>query len=61
MEKNQIDTTKLRKLIENFKFHTRPSDGVDSNPCTVGDINKVINNVADVLNGFVKELEKFDK
>lgn len=61
MEKNQIDTAKLRKLISNFEFYTPPSDGVQSNPCTIGDIKKVIKNVAKVLNGFVDELEEFDK
>lgn len=61
MEKKQIDTAKLRKLIKNFKFYSTPSDGIQSNPCTIGDINKVINNVAKVLNGFVDELEESDE
>lgn len=61
MEKNRIDTARLRKLIDNFKFHSHPSDGVQSNPCTIADINKVIDNLAKVLNGFVDELDKYDE
>ena len=60
MEKKQIDTAKLRKLIKNFKFYSPPG-GLQSNPCTVGDINKVIDNIAKVLNGFVDELEESDE
>ncbi len=58
MEKKQINTAKLRKLIQNFKFYSHPSDGMQSHPCTIGDINKVIDNVAKVLNGFVDELDE---
>ena len=58
MEKSQIDTAKLRKLIKDFKFYSAPSDGVQSNPCTIRDIHNVIDNVAKVLNGFVDELEQ---
>lgn len=61
MEKKQIDTAKLRKLITDFKFYSRPSDGVQSNPCTIKDINNVIDNVSRVLNEFVDELEESDE
>lgn len=61
MEKKQIDTARLRKLIKNFKFYSGPNDTVQSNPCTVSDIRKVIDNVAKVLNGFVDELEESDE
>lgn len=61
MEKEQINIAKLRKLIRDFKFYSTPSDGVQSNPCTIKDINNVINNVAKVLNGFVDELEESDE
>ena len=61
MEKKQINTAKLRKLIRNFKFYSAPNDGLQSNPCTIRDINKVIDNVAKVLNGFVDELEESDE
>lgn len=52
------DTQKLRKLVSNFTFYSHPSDGVGSNPCTVNDINNVINNLGKVLNAFIDELEK---
>ena len=58
MEYKQIDTEKLRKLIKNFKFYSTPSDGMQSHPCTIKDINAVIDNVAKVLNAFVDELEE---
>lgn len=61
MAKNQIDTAKLRKLIRDFKFYSAPSSAMQSNPCTVGDIQKVIDNIAKLLNGFVDELEAADE
>lgn len=57
MSKSNVDTQKLRRLIKDFKFHTRPSNGMSTAPCTVQDINKVIDNVAKVLTAFVDELE----
>lgn len=60
MDKSKIDTAKLRKLIQNFKFHSTPSDAVLSHPCTVQDIRNVIDNVTKVLNAFVDELESSD-
>lgn len=61
MEKKQIDTAKLRKLVKDFKFYSSPNAGVQSDSCTISDINKVINNVAKMLNGFIDELEAFDE
>jgi hypothetical protein len=52
------DTQKLRKAIEHFKFSSRPSNGDKSSPCTVGDIEKVVNNISKVLQKFVEELEE---
>jgi hypothetical protein len=52
------DTEKLRKAIEHFKFSSRPSNGDKSSPCTVGDIEKVVNNISKVLQKFVEELEE---
>jgi len=61
MEKKQINTAKLRKLIRDFKYSSAPSNGLQSNPCTIGDINNLIDNIAKVLNGFVNELEESDE
>lgn len=61
MEKKQINTAKLRKLIRDFKFSSAPNAGLQSSPCTIGDINNLINNLAKVLNGFVDELEESDE
>lgn len=61
MEKKQINTAKLRKLIKDFKFNSKPSDAIQSNPCTIRDINEVIDNVSKLLNKFVDELEEFDE
>lgn len=53
-----VDTQKLRDLVYQFSFHSKPSSGNYSDPCTVQDINNVINKLTDVLNGFIDELEK---
>lgn len=53
-----VDTQKLRDLVYQFSFHSKPSSGNYSDPCTVQDINKVIKNLTDVLNGFIDELEE---
>jgi len=52
------DTQKLRKAIEDFKFHSRPSNSDRSSPCTVGDVEKVIVNISKVLQKFIEELEE---
>lgn len=53
-----MDTEKLRNLVRNFQFYSKPSNGDSSAPCTVGDINKMISNLAKTLNGFIDELEQ---
>lgn len=52
-----INTDLLRKAIHNFKFHSTPSNGDHSAPCSVRDIHKVVNNMAQLMNTFVDELE----
>lgn len=52
------DTAKLRELVYHFSFYSNPSDGNPSSPCTVGDLNKVIKNVSDLLYAFIDELEE---
>lgn len=53
-----MDTARLRKLVRDFAFYSKPSNGDSSAPCTVGDINKVIANTAKVLNAIIVELEE---
>ena len=53
-----IDTEKLRKAIEHFKFCSRPSSANNSTPATVGDINRLVKNTADLMSVFLAELEK---
>lgn len=52
-----IDTNTLKKAIRNFQFYSTPSNGNHSEPCTIGDIYKVINNVTKLMNTFVDEIE----
>ena len=52
------DTQKLRKAIEDFKFYSRPSNSDRNSPCTVGDVEKVIDNISKVLQKFIEELEE---
>lgn len=48
----------LREQIEKFAFYSKPSNANSSAPCTVGDINKVIKNLTELLNSFADELEE---
>lgn len=52
------DIKKLRKAIQDFEFYSSLTSASGNFPATVSDINKVIQNVADVLKVFVSELEK---
>ncbi len=60
MDGSKIDTAKLRKLIQDFKFYTHPSASNYSSPCTVQDVRQVIDNVSKLLDAFVDELENSD-
>lgn len=53
-----VDTERLLKAIRNFEFKATPSSADDSKPCTVGDLNKVVSNLAKTLKIIVSELEK---
>lgn len=53
-----VDTNKLRRMVKNFEFYSTPSDGCHSNPATVGDIHKVVDNTAKVLYEFIREIER---
>lgn len=52
-----INTNALRKAIQNFQFYSTPSNGSHNEPCTVGDIHKLIDNTAKLFNAFVDEIE----
>lgn len=51
------DTQGLYRLIEEFAFHSKPSNASGSTPCTVQDINRVIDNLKKVLIAIVDEME----
>ena len=53
-----VNTDKLRKLVDNYVFHSKPSNGNQSDPCTIRDLNNVVRNTASVLMHFIEELEK---
>jgi hypothetical protein len=55
---SSVNTNNLRKAIRDFQFYSTPSKANHSEPCTVGDIHKVINNMAKLMNTFVNEIEK---
>ncbi len=52
-----VDTEDLRKAVRNFQFRASPSSGTGSSPCTVDDMNRLIDQIAKVLNTFIHELE----
>ncbi len=52
-----VDTQKLRKAVENFKFYSPPSSGCSSNPATVGDVRNVIDKTAKLFEELIIEIE----
>lgn len=55
-----LDTQKLRDAVKHFKFHSTPSSGTGSHPCTVDDLRKVIKKFAELMNTFIDEIENQD-
>lgn len=55
---SSINTEKLRKAIQHYKFTTKPSNSNPNAACSVDDIEKVVKNTALLLEKFVEELEK---
>lgn len=53
-----VDTENLRNLVEQFRFSSNPSNADSSAPCTVGDVRRVVKNIADVLDALINELEE---
>lgn len=53
-----IDTKAMRQAIKNYKFYASPASGNHSDPATVGDINKLIQQTAKLMEAFVDALEK---
>jgi len=48
----------MLNAIRKFEFNSSPSSADESKPCTVGDLNKVVANLAKTLKIIVSELEK---
>lgn len=53
-----VDTEKLRQLVYKFKFQCHSIHGDQSIPCTVKEMNDLVDNIAKLLNSFIDELEK---
>lgn len=53
-----VDTEKLRRMVKDFAFHSRPTSATGSTPCTVQDLNRVIDNLQKVLYAMVAEIEE---
>lgn len=55
-----VDTQKLLKAIDTFKFNSKPSSGNSADLVTIKDVNNLIRETAIVLTKFVTELEQED-
>lgn len=53
-----VDTEKLRRMVKDFAFYSRPTSATGSTPCTVQDLNRVIDNLQKVLYAMVAEMEE---
>jgi len=52
-----VDTDKLRRAVSHFVFAATPSNRNLDRPCTASELEKAINEVARLMNLFIKELE----
>ncbi len=52
-----VDTEKLRQAVNQFQSSSAPTSASKETPATVGDIKKLIEKTATVLNQFIDELE----
>ena len=52
------DTKKMLDAIRKFEFYSHPANANSSAPCTVGDLENIISNLAKTLRVIVSELEK---
>ena len=55
-----VNTERLRQAVSDFAFDASPTSASASTPATVGDVNKLIEKTAIVLNQFIEELENDD-
>lgn len=53
-----MDADKLRQMVRDFSLYSQPSSGIGSTPCTVDDINQVIENATKVFNAIIDELDE---
>lgn len=52
-----VDIDNLKNAVRQFQFSSMPSSATFDTPVTVGDINKLIQNTANLFNTFIDELE----
>lgn len=53
-----IDTDSMLRGVQNFSEASRPLNATNDAPCTVEDIQRVINNASAALSLFVEEIRK---
>ena len=53
-----VDVNTLKRAVQQYKFHSRPSSANQSTVATVGDINRLIDQTAKLMDQFVAELER---
>ena len=52
-----MDVENLRRAINDFMYQSKPASSMGSDPATVNDVRRLINNLGELLNQFVDELE----
>jgi len=52
-----MDTTKFHEALEVFKYQASPHNTNSSAPCTVGDINNLIDKTIELMSVFMDSLE----
>ena len=52
-----LSTTNLRAKVQNFIYESIPQHKLDSEPCSVGDLKTMVNNLANLLDEILEELD----
>ena len=53
-----FDAEMLKNMVMQYEISSKPMSATPSAPATVDDLNKVVNNTAQLFYAFIEQLEK---
>lgn len=51
------NTSKLRNLLSNFLYNANPAHKGNDEPCTVGELRQLMQQIEILVDGIIKELD----